>query len=66
VRQLLYGQRYVLEKFGNVSTVAWPDSFGFCATLPDSQAGNLVTTKTDGMTPPSFPMVLLVAIARWL
>jgi alpha-mannosidase len=35
VRQLLYGQRYVLEKFGNVSTVAWlPDSFGFCATLP--------------------------------
>ena len=35
VRQLLYGQRYVLEKFGNVSLVAWlPDSFGFCATLP--------------------------------
>ncbi len=35
VRQLLYGQRYVLEKFGHVSTVAWlPDSFGFCATLP--------------------------------
>ena len=35
VRQLLYGQRYVLEKFGKVSTVAWlPDSFGFCATLP--------------------------------
>lgn len=35
VRQLLYGQRYVLEKFGTISTVAWlPDSFGFCATLP--------------------------------
>ncbi|MBW4637508.1 MAG: alpha-mannosidase [Gloeocapsa sp. UFS-A4-WI-NPMV-4B04] len=35
VRHLLYGQRYVLEKFGKVSTVAWlPDSFGFCATLP--------------------------------
>ncbi|MEW5859968.1 MAG: alpha-mannosidase [Cyanobacteriota bacterium] len=35
VRQLLYGQRYVLEKFGQLSTVAWlPDSFGFCATLP--------------------------------
>lgn len=35
VRQLLYGQRYVLEKFGKVSTIAWlPDSFGFCATLP--------------------------------
>jgi alpha-mannosidase len=35
VRQLLYGQRYVLEKFGCISTVAWlPDTFGFCATLP--------------------------------
>ena len=35
VRQLLYGQRYVLEKFGKVSPVAWlPDTFGFCATLP--------------------------------
>lgn len=35
VRQLLYGQRYVLEKFGKVSSIAWlPDTFGFCATLP--------------------------------
>jgi alpha-mannosidase len=35
VRQLLYGQRYVLEKFGKLSTVVWvPDSFGFCWTLP--------------------------------
>ncbi|GAA6618647.1 alpha-mannosidase [Scytonema sp. NUACC26] len=35
VRQLLYGQHYVLEKFGRFSTVVWvPDSFGFCATLP--------------------------------
>lgn len=35
VRQLLYGQRYVLKKFGKVSSIAWlPDSFGFCATLP--------------------------------
>lgn len=35
VRQLLYGQRYVQEKFGKISTIAWlPDSFGFCATLP--------------------------------
>lgn len=42
VRQLLYGQRYVLDKFGAISTVAWlPDSFGFCATLPQflQQAG---------------------------
>jgi alpha-mannosidase len=34
-RQILYGQRYVKEKFGKVSTVAWlPDSFGFCWQLP--------------------------------
>lgn len=35
VRQLLYGQRYIQSKFGKLSTVVWvPDSFGFCATLP--------------------------------
>ncbi|MFB2967768.1 alpha-mannosidase [Aerosakkonema sp. BLCC-F183] len=35
VRQILYGQRYVREKFDRFSTIAWvPDSFGFCATLP--------------------------------
>ncbi|MCE2699009.1 MAG: alpha-mannosidase [Anabaena sp. 49633_E8] len=35
VRQLLYGQRYFLQKFGKTSSVVWvPDTFGFCATLP--------------------------------
>ncbi|WP_445637800.1 Alpha-mannosidase [Nostoc sp. DSM 114161] len=35
VRQLLYGQRYIQEKFGKLSPAVWvPDSFGFCATLP--------------------------------
>lgn len=35
VRQILYGQRYVQEKFGLLNQVIWlPDSFGFCATLP--------------------------------
>jgi alpha-mannosidase len=35
VRQVLYGQRYVQEKFGRVSAIAWlPDSFGFCWQLP--------------------------------
>jgi alpha-mannosidase len=35
VRQVLYGQHYVQEKFGALSTVAWvPDSFGFCGQLP--------------------------------
>ncbi|MDF2387281.1 alpha-mannosidase, partial [Nostoc ellipsosporum NOK] len=34
-RQLLYGQRYIQEKFGKLSTIVWvPDTFGFCATLP--------------------------------
>jgi alpha-mannosidase len=35
IRQVLYGQRYVLEKMGQLSTVAWlPDTFGFCWQLP--------------------------------
>ncbi|MGF1536435.1 MAG: alpha-mannosidase [Elainellaceae cyanobacterium] len=34
-RQVLYGQRYVLERFGQLNRIAWlPDSFGFCAQLP--------------------------------
>ncbi|MBD2129061.1 alpha-mannosidase [Microcoleus sp. ZQ-A2] len=35
VRQILYAQRYVQEKFGQLTTIAWvPDSFGFCWQLP--------------------------------
>jgi len=35
VRQVLYGQRYCLEKFGQVNPIAWlPDSFGFSWQLP--------------------------------
>lgn len=35
VRQVLYGQRYTQERFGQLSRVAWlPDSFGFCGQLP--------------------------------
>ncbi|WP_448596240.1 alpha-mannosidase [Thermoleptolyngbya sp.] len=34
-RQILYGQRYVQDKFGKVSAIAWlPDTFGFCWQLP--------------------------------
>jgi alpha-mannosidase len=34
-RQLLYGQRYCQQAFGQVSTVAWlPDTFGFSPQLP--------------------------------
>ncbi|MGD1716843.1 alpha-mannosidase [Dapis sp. BLCC M172] len=43
VRQVLYGQRYVWEKFGRFSPVAWlPDTFGFCWQLPQIlQGGNI-------------------------
>ncbi|MDJ0897839.1 MAG: alpha-mannosidase [Xenococcus sp. MO_188.B8] len=35
IRQLLYGQKYLTEKFGTTTRVAWlPDSFGFPWQLP--------------------------------
>lgn len=35
VRQVLYGQRYLRQKFGQINTIAWlPDTFGFCWQLP--------------------------------
>jgi alpha-mannosidase len=35
VRQVLYGQRYVKERFGDYSAIAWlPDTFGFCWQFP--------------------------------
>lgn len=35
VRQILYGQRYCQEKFGQISQIAWlPDTFGFSWQLP--------------------------------
>ncbi|MBW4518319.1 MAG: alpha-mannosidase [Scytolyngbya sp. HA4215-MV1] len=35
VRQVLYGQSYCQEKFGQLNPIAWlPDSFGFCWQLP--------------------------------
>lgn len=42
VRQLLYGQRYCRQKFGQITQIAWlPDSFGFPRQLPQflQQAG---------------------------
>ncbi len=60
VRQLLYGQRYVKEKFGEFSTVAWlPDSFGFCWTLPqfmkDAGVEYFVTQKLIWNDTTKFP-----------
>ena len=35
VRQILYGKQYFQQQFGQQVRVAWnPDSFGFCAQLP--------------------------------
>ncbi|MDF2924182.1 MAG: hypothetical protein K0R57_3096 [Paenibacillaceae bacterium] len=35
VRQLLYGRRFYQEEFGRNSRVEWlPDTFGYCASLP--------------------------------
>lgn len=40
VRQVLYGQRYTQEKFGQLMSVAWlPDTFGFCWQLPQILKG---------------------------
>ncbi len=60
VRQLLYGQQYTLAKFGAIATVVWvPDTFGFCATLPQfmQQAGieYFVTQKLRWNDTTKFP-----------
>lgn len=35
MRQMLYGQRFYREEFGRTSRIEWlPDTFGYCASLP--------------------------------
>jgi len=35
MRQMLYGQRFYKEEFGMTSDIEWlPDTFGYCASLP--------------------------------
>ncbi|MEK3669997.1 alpha-mannosidase [Paenibacillus sp. FSL R10-2771] len=35
MRQMLYGQRFYQEEFGRQSEIEWlPDTFGYCASLP--------------------------------
>ncbi|ERT07278.1 alpha mannosidase, middle domain protein [Lyngbya aestuarii BL J] len=63
VRQLLYGQLYTQEKFGQLSPIAWlPDSFGFCWQLPQllKQAGinYFVTQKLRWNDTTQFPYSL--------
>ncbi|MEL4895992.1 alpha-mannosidase [Crocosphaera sp. Alani8] len=60
VRQLLYGQKYIKEKFGNITEIAWlPDSFGFCFQLPqifkESGINYFVTGKLHWNNTAEFP-----------
>lgn len=35
MRQMLYGQQFYMEEFGLISEIEWlPDTFGYCASLP--------------------------------
>ncbi|MEL7036829.1 MAG: alpha-mannosidase [Cyanobacteria bacterium J06592_8] len=59
-RQLLYGQRYTQEKFGQYSAIAWlPDSFGFCWQLPQflaqAEVKYFVTQKLQWNDTTEFP-----------
>ena len=60
VRQLLYGQRYVRERFGQTADVGWmPDSFGFTPGLPqilrDAGVRRLFTAKPSWNETNRFP-----------
>jgi alpha-mannosidase len=63
VRQIFYGQRYCLAKFGQLAPVAWlPDTFGFCWQLPQllTQGGieYFVTQKLRWNDTTEFPYSL--------
>lgn len=63
VRQIFYGQRYCLVKFGQLAPVAWlPDTFGFCWQLPQllTQGGiqYFVTQKLRWNDTTEFPYSL--------
>lgn len=60
IRQLLHGQRFYREEFGQTSTVEWlPDTFGYCASLPQilKHAGvqYFMTTKLNWNDTNIFP-----------
>lgn len=59
-RQLLYGQRYFLERFGRLHRVGWlPDCFGFCPALPQlyrlAGIDSFFTTKVNWNETNRFP-----------
>lgn len=65
VRQVLYGQRYLQEKFGSICPIAWvPDTFGFTWQLPQilNQGGvdYFVTQKLRWNDTTKFPHELFL------
>lgn len=60
IRQILFGKRFIYDEFGKESKILWlPDTFGFCATLPQimKKCGidNFVTTKMSWNETNKFP-----------
>lgn len=60
VRQILYGQLFYKEEFGRTSNIEWlPDTFGYCASLPQllklSGVDYFMTTKLNWNDTNVFP-----------
>ncbi|WP_217595900.1 alpha-mannosidase [Cohnella sp. GbtcB17] len=67
MRQMLYGQRFYREEFGRVSDIEWlPDTFGYCASLPQilkhGGVRYFMTTKLNWNDTNVFPYDLF----RWV
>lgn len=63
VRQMLYGQLFYQEEFGKRSTIEWlPDTFGYCASLPQmlklAGVDYFMTTKLNWNDTNKFPYEL--------
>ena len=67
VRQLLYGMKFFEDEFGKRPTIEWlPDTFGYCATLPQilkrSGVDYFMTTKMNWNDTNVFPYDMF----RWV
>ncbi|MDI4648792.1 alpha-mannosidase [Cohnella hashimotonis] len=67
MRQMLYGQRFYQEEFGRGSDIEWlPDTFGYCASLPQilkhGGVRYFMTTKLNWNDTNVFPYDLF----RWI
>lgn len=67
VRQILHGQRFYRDEFGKGSAIEWlPDTFGYCASLPQilklAGVDYFMTTKLNWNDTNKFPHELF----RWV